>query len=380
MSPDLIREARHGFARCGVPIDASVVVAVSGGADSMALLSLCRALVDDGALAGLSAIHVNHSVRPAAETEADYQLVRDYCVACDIRLHYAVIPPNEIATWQRGRAPVAPSVPSAPSPPAVPSASAPSPPAVPAATAPVAPVAPHKPHRDGGFEAAARQKRLRCYGELLRQRNLRYLCTAHHRDDNAETVLMRLFEGGGVNGLAGIPHTQEMRSGDYRYHIIRPLLQVAKHELHRWIDANSVPYRQDSSNADPAILRNALRRDIIPGIARYFPRYRRAMERIATQVSVWQAYIDDQHTQHLHWRRVGQCYQIEKRHFFSVHRALQFQSFYSVADCLGARRRLPHRFVRQCLTAFPVEYCGNRGAGHGIRCSTDATYLFMATE
>lgn len=384
-SAAVLSSVRAGFARCGLPPTATVAVAVSGGVDSMTLLALCRALVDERHLEAVIALHINHSLRPAAETEEDYRLVRDYCAMHAIPFDYAVIAPDEIARATRrstrggsdgGDNRIDDSDAAQPT----------------------------NAHRDSGLEGAARHARLRCFAALLQRHNLRYLCTAHHRDDNAETLLMRLLGGGGVNGLTGISPVQQMRTimddgCRYQCTLLRPLLGVAKAELVDWARAAAIPYCEDSSNRDVSILRNALRRDLIPAVSGLFPRYHRALEQVAEQVGVWQAYVDTQHGELLRWEVwvadegawrgaaatvshavVGFgdcCWRIDAQRFFAAHPALQFQSFYAIANRLGARRRLPHRFVRQCLTAFLSDYRGERGSGHGLRCYSDAACLYL---
>lgn len=395
-SAEALIAARAGFARCAPPPAASVAVAVSGGVDSMTLLALCRALVDEGRLGGVVALHINHSLRPAAETELDYRLVRDYCAVHDIPVDYAVIAPGEIAgaAHRGGGGGDAGAGNSADS-------SSAGKDGVDGDTdssgrgggGAGAALRPTNAHRDGGLEGAARYARLRCFATLLQRHNLHYICTAHHRDDNAETLLMRLLGGGGVNGLTGISPVQQMHTViddgcRYRYTLLRPLLAVSKQQLVNWAHAAAIPYCEDSSNRNVDILRNALRRDLTPAVSGLFPHYHRALEKITEQVEIWQAYIDKQHSQLLRWEEqalgsgagVGHgaaCFRVEAQCFFAAHSALQFQSFYAVTNRLGARRRLPHRFVRQCLTAFPSDYRGERGSGHGVRCYSDATHLYL---
>ena len=291
---DLLCTVRRIFERCGIGSNERVAVAVSGGVDSMALLSLCRVLRDNGALASLCAIHINHGLRPAAETDADYRTVRDYCAMAGIALHYVALSPDEM----RGG---------------------------------------DDDDRAEGTEAAARRARLRHYAAMLRSNNMRYLCTAHHRDDNVETVLMRLLQGGGIGGLAAMPALRPMTTDGYRYHIVRPLLTVGKQALYRWARAAAIPYREDSSNSDTTILRNAVRDDIVPVIGRHFPAYRRALEQIIDQAAVWRQYIDDQHRIRLPWQYAGRQARIAAADFFAAHSALQFQSFYAVTDWAGRR-------------------------------------------
>src|SRR5690606_7788256 len=100
--------------------------------------------------------------------------------------------------------------------------------------------------------------------EGIRQEyNYACLATAHHANDNAETLLMNLFKGTGISGLHGIP----VRNG----HIIRPLLFANREDIVAYIQTEQVPYRDDASNATDKYTRNNIRLNILPLIEQSFP-------------------------------------------------------------------------------------------------------------
>ena len=112
------------------------------------------------------------------------------------------------------------------------------------------------------IQVAAREIRYACFDELL-QNNYDYLLTAHHRNDNIETVMMNFFRGTGVSGLRGmLPLAGK---------IARPLLQMSKEVLVRFAEENSLSWREDSSNASEKYSRNYFRHTIIPAIRQVFP-------------------------------------------------------------------------------------------------------------
>ncbi|HYC90022.1 MAG TPA: tRNA lysidine(34) synthetase TilS [Thermoanaerobaculia bacterium] len=175
-----------------------IVVAVSGGTDSTALL---LALHDLGL--ELVAAHVNHHLR-GADSDADEAFVRDLCARLGVPLRVAggTLDPERV--------------------------------------------------RERGIEAAAREVR---YAQLTRIRDeeqARYVATAHQKNDQAETVLMRLLTGSGLAGLRGIhPHREDG--------FIRPLLGVTRSEIEAFLAERGIVPRLDRSNEDPRFLRNRVR-------------------------------------------------------------------------------------------------------------------------
>jgi len=106
------------------------------------------------------------------------------------------------------------------------------------------------------IQVAARQLRYLWFDELLRENNVDHLLTAHHLDDSIETFLINLTRGTGLEGLMGIPH----QNGK----IIRPLLPFTRDEILAYAKENNVQWREDSSNASNKYLRNKLRHDVVP--------------------------------------------------------------------------------------------------------------------
>lgn len=123
-----------------------------------------------------------------------------------------------------------------------------------------------------GTEEAARVLRYESFAEILDSGAVDVIATAHHLNDNAETVLMRLFRGTGIRGLKGISE----REG-----FIRPLADMTKEEILRYAAENSVPYRTDETNADTGYTRNYIRNKLIPLISARFPGFERRIQRLS---------------------------------------------------------------------------------------------------
>ena len=203
---DLARAVDRGARSLGIPDDASLFLAVSGGADSMALMHGAARLLETGARHWrLAVAHLDHALR--TESAGDAAFVTD--AAVHLRL------PCEVRRTD------------------------------------VAALA----HAEGrSIEDAGREARYRYLEEVAPEGAL--IATAHTADDTAETVLMNLLRGSGLSGVRGIPAR--------RGRIVRPLIGERRATLRALLDDAGIAYRDDPSNADPAYLRNRVRGELIP--------------------------------------------------------------------------------------------------------------------
>jgi len=195
-----------GADRLGIEADARLLLAVSGGADSIALLHGCARLVATRLRAWhLSVAHLDHALRADSADDAAF------VVAAATTLGV----PSQVRRTD------------------------------------VAALA-----RDGGrsIEEAGRDARYRFLEEVAPAGAL--IATAHTLDDTAETVLINLLRGSGLGGAAGIPPR--------RGRIVRPLLDARRHDLRELLDAAEVGYRIDPLNADQSFLRNRIRAELLP--------------------------------------------------------------------------------------------------------------------
>ncbi|MBP5622690.1 MAG: tRNA lysidine(34) synthetase TilS [Thermoguttaceae bacterium] len=122
--------------------------------------------------------------------------------------------------------------------------------------------------RQGSWESAARLLRYRLLFETARQNGARFLVTAHHNDDQLETLLFRIFRGSGLDGLRGIA---PYRTVDESLTIVRPLLGLNRADILEYLNGLRQPYRTDSSNASPIYARNRIRNELIPLLETLFP-------------------------------------------------------------------------------------------------------------
>jgi tRNA(Ile)-lysidine synthase len=190
--------------------DVTVVVAVSGGCDSVALLRAMQAVRTDGA-GRICVAHLNHRLR--AEADEDEQFVLDLCRRLGVTCEVGRVDVEQLAA-----------------------------------------------ESGDGIEAAARQARYDFLEHVAGRLGARFLATAHTADDQAETILHRIVRGTGVRGLSGMARIRPLGHAT----LIRPLLGVRRAQLQAYLDAVGQSYRNDSSNADLRFTRNRIRHELMP--------------------------------------------------------------------------------------------------------------------
>ena len=137
-------------------------------------------------------------------------------------------------------------------------------------------------------QAAARDARYHFFDEVARDVGAGAVATAHHRDDQAETLLLHLLRGTGPTGLAGMPVRRSLTPGS-DVALIRPLLWASRREIEAYANEHGLRWQEDASNAASDYRRNALRNDILPLIERAFPG---AADRVARTAEMLRDYLD----------------------------------------------------------------------------------------
>ena len=134
-----------------------------------------------------------------------------------------------------------------------------------------------------GVEAAARKLRYAALGAMCAGHGVRLMLTAHHLDDQAETVLLQLLRGSGTAGLSGMDAANSAPEllGNPDLVMARPLLPVSRGELEAYVKAYAIAYVEDESNTHPRYARNALRHQVMPALAQAFPGYQERFARSA---------------------------------------------------------------------------------------------------
>jgi len=204
--------------------DKKQLVAVSGGADSVALLLLLQQLGYT-----LEAVHCNFHLR-GDESNRDEDFVRQLCEKLNIVLHLIHFDTKTYAETHQV-----------------------------------------------SLEMAARALRYRYFEQLRQDIGAENVCVAHHRDDAVETLLMNLLRGTGIHGLTGI----RPRNG----HIVRPLLDVSRQEIEDFLDSIGQPYVTDSTNLVDDVVRNKLRLNVLPLLKAINPRASENIYKTACRMS-----------------------------------------------------------------------------------------------
>lgn len=122
-------------------------------------------------------------------------------------------------------------------------------------------------------EEVAREERYKFFNEAAGSVKADVIATGHTLDDQAETILMRLIKGASLKGIVGISPVRD--EGNIR--IARPLFEMEKREIEKYLDERGIVYRVDSTNKEPIYFRNVVRKEILPYLEKYNPRFKRAL-------------------------------------------------------------------------------------------------------
>ncbi len=132
---------------------------------------------------------------------------------------------------------------------------------------------PEEREKGESLEVAARRLRYAFFERAAAECGIEYIATGHTADDQAETVLLNLFRGCGVRGLAGIPELRETRAGHAeKVKIVRPLIGFTREELRAHLAARGIAWREDETNAENDYTRNRLRNELIPWVKEHVNR------------------------------------------------------------------------------------------------------------
>ena len=170
-----------------------------------------------------------------------------------------------------------------------------------------------------GVEQAARTSRYAALGELCRLHSVSLLLTAHHQDDQAETVLLQMLRGAGLPGLSGMAPTNEayMLLGGSSPQMVRPLLELTRDELEQYVARYRIGHIEDESNDDLQFSRNALRHKVMSALDAYFPGYQRRIARVANHVQSAQRLLTELASQDLQACAEGDCIDIARLRLLS---------------------------------------------------------------
>jgi tRNA(Ile)-lysidine synthetase-like protein len=181
------------------------------------------------------------------------------------------------------------------------------------------------------IEHAARVCRYRFLAHVARRIQAQAVLTAHHADDQAETVLLRLLRGAGSAGLQAM-QARAVVPGAHDVPLVRPLLWTTRAELEAYCATHQLTPRHDPTNDDQNFLRNRIRHEIVPLLATINPQIVGALNQTAQIAAQQQAFIEDQlHAQCLSHSHIKERYTLIPRHIFiNLHAALQNAAIHHV--------------------------------------------------
>ena len=163
-----------------------------------------------------------------------------------------------------------------------------------------------------GVEEAARLQRYGALGDLCREYKTHWLLTAHHQDDQAETVLLQLLRGSGVAGLSGMDAFNSAPSllGSADLIMARPLLHVSRSDIEQYAQTHAIAHIDDESNRDPRYARNAVRLQVMPLLAQLFPGFQQRFARTAGHAQSAQRLLEQLGKDDLRQCLDGECLDI----------------------------------------------------------------------
>jgi len=225
--------------KCGLNREKPIVVGVSGGADSLALMHGLHLL-------GFSLLvaHLDHAIRPESRTEAVY--VASLAESLGLPFVKARMDVKSIAE-----------------------------------------------KKNESLEEAARNLRYRFLFDQARQHGAQAVAVAHHADDQVETVLMHFLRGAALPGLSGMPCRQVIPLWDENIPLVRPLLDLWRGDIEAYIAETDMTPCIDLSNQDITYFRNRLRHELIPTLEAYNPQFRQTIWRMANVFREEDRYLDD---------------------------------------------------------------------------------------
>jgi tRNA(Ile)-lysidine synthase len=273
------------------PQGTAFIAAVSGGADSTAMLAGLAVLRRDRAF-GLSCLHVEHGIRPAEESEGDAEAVRELCGKLDLSCRIVHI--------VRGR------------------------------------IAEAAGKWGTGIEAAARFFRHRVWLKEARRLGAARVLAAHTRDDVLELLLMRFLRGSGPAGLAGIPRERGC--------VLRPMLALGRADALGYLEECGIACRTDSTNADTRYLRNRIRLELIPRLNVLFPGWQKPVLGMAETQAMSASFLKAEAEKRIPWQDnpgfkagadVAVCLSADGGIFFAEPPIIREEALFLAADKLA---------------------------------------------
>ena len=329
---DFEKNVVDGLKNCGVSFSAtpvSIGAAVSGGADSISLLYSLVHILKKYNLP-LYVITVNHYIRPKEETCGDALFVADFCRKLaangyNVKCSVVELKPGQVNELA------------------------------------------HK--RQAGVEDAARFLRYEAFEHFINDNNLDFLCLAHNKNDQLETILMRFLQGSNVDSSSGICAVR----GKY----IRPLLNISRDSIEHYLSCQNISWCNDKTNDDTNYFRNNIRHNLIPFLYEKFPGWEKAVLSGAVKAGEDADVINSvvlKFPMEVGRGKEGISFiTLKKADFLKASAGVQKRVLMKSCNLVGEEKRIPNMFLNDVIQAF---YSDNSGLG----CCGDFSKVFDCVE
>lgn len=275
-------------------------VAVSGGADSISLLTAISHVIPN--MHCVFVITVNHNLRPIEETGGDAEYVENYCKQLGISCTRIEIPRGKISALAKEHA--------------------------------------------MSIEEAARKIRYDAFAAFCKEKNIAHLCLAHNKNDQIETVVMRFFRGS--SALYGIPKVRKL--GDEGTQIIRPLLSLTRIEIEQYLADQQIPFRTDKTNFDNAMTRNCIRNVLMPVFDKELPGWKSAAISLSSKIHADEEAIETlvvEAVKKVAWTEEDNAVSFNANSFSLLLSAVKRRLVYRAIERIGTGERVPYSFVEK---------------------------------
>ena len=322
---------KKGMIFCGVKKEEltqkNFGVAVSGGADSISLLTSLSHFISKE---NLFVVTVNHNLRPAEETEGDAFYVESYCKNLNVNCTRFDVPRGKIISLSK--------------------------------------------ERGMGVEEAARFTRYDLFETFIIEKNISFLSLAHNQNDQIETVVMRFLKGAGSESLSGIPFAREK--------FIRPLLNIPRDMIEEYLKAQHIEFRTDKTNFDSSITRNFIRNELMALLDKKMFGWKKAVLSVSKKSyddDKALNYLTDESISKIDWKinlKKNKSVSFNKKKFSELFTAVQRRILFRAIEIVGAEERVPYSFVEKVCSLSKEKNVINESVA-GIECVQENELLYI---
>ena len=284
--------------------EGKLLLAFSGGSDSLCLLYLLSSIAKDRT----SAVYINHKIRACDELSVEIELNRHNAAKLGIPFHVIELEDNAIDALDQ--------------------------------------------EKDIGIEGAARELRYRALEDFRRENSFDYILTAHHREDQIETLLMRMLQNSPFYTYRGILKEDG--------HIFRPLLEVSKREIMDILSQSGLKWSEDSTNKDLSYLRNSIRHRIMPALN---SNEKDLLVKIASNVAIFRK------DECIEWDANPYYSKLDRDAFLALSNHEREKLIYSILSTMGIKGRIRRSFINE------VSCRAEKGTGRFERDGIDIFFM-----